>query len=80
MERSRGFENPGLKRLGSTVTKTSGPSTTLGSGSTAGRDRRDERESSAPQLDPGANGPRFSAAPTALRSCLELSPSPSGLG
>src|SRR5271155_4373983 len=30
--------------------------------------------------DKGASGPRFSAAPTALKSCSELSPSPSGLG
>jgi hypothetical protein len=30
--------------------------------------------------DTGASGLRFSAAPTALRSCSELSPSHSGLG
>ena len=30
--------------------------------------------------DKGGSGPRVSAAPTALRSCSELSPSPSGLG
>jgi hypothetical protein len=30
--------------------------------------------------DTCASGPRFSAAPTALRSSSELSPSPSGLG
>ena len=30
--------------------------------------------------DTGASGPRFSAAPTALRSSSELIPSPSGLG
>src|ERR1700733_6239750 len=67
--------SPGLEsRCEYREKKTAGPSTTLPrhagkgrSGSTAGRDRRDERESSAPQVDPGANGPRFSAAPTALR-------------